>query len=161
MPRVAAGLLPFRRANGHLEVLLVHPGGPFWARKDAGAWSISKGELDPGEDPLRAAIREFTEETGRAPAGDYVRLTSVRQPGGKVVHAWAVEMDWDPSGLVSNDFEMEWPRGSGRLRRFPEVDRAEWFEIEEALRRILTGQRPLIEELRGLVAGRGAATEKP
>ncbi|HSJ62767.1 MAG TPA: NUDIX domain-containing protein [Gemmatimonadaceae bacterium] len=147
MPRVSAGLLPYRSRDGRLEVLLVHPGGPFWARKDAGAWSIAKGEIDPDEDPLAAAVREFAEETGHHPAGEFIRLTSLKQPGGKVVHAWAVAMDWDPAGLASNEFEMEWPRGSGRMRRFAEVDRAEWFERSEALRRILAGQRGFIEEL--------------
>jgi predicted NUDIX family NTP pyrophosphohydrolase len=156
MPRVSAGILPYRLRSGRLEVLLVHPGGPFWARKDAGAWSIAKGEIDPDEDPLAAAIREFEEETGHAPSGDFLRLTSVRQPGGKLVHAWAVELEWDPSNLASNDFEMEWPRGSGRTRRFPEVDRAEWFDDDEALRRVLAGQRRFIEELRARIRASAA-----
>lgn len=147
MPRTSAGILPYRVRHGALEVLLVHPGGPFWAKKDAGAWSIAKGEFDPAEDPLAAAIREFGEETGHTPAGPFLRLTTRTQAGGKIVHAWAVEMDWDPAELASNEFEMEWPRGTGRMRRFPEVDRAEWFEREEAMRRILAGQRGFIEEL--------------
>jgi predicted NUDIX family NTP pyrophosphohydrolase len=152
MPRVSAGILPYRIRDGGVEVLLVHPGGPFWVKKDAGAWSIAKGEIDPDEEPLAAALREFREETGHTPRGEFTRLTSVRQGGGKIVHAWAVEMDWDPSELESNVFEMEWPRGTGRVQRFPEADRAEWFDANEALRRILSGQRALIEELRRRLA---------
>lgn len=162
MPRVSAGILPYRLRSGRLEVLLVHPGGPFWARKDLGAWSIAKGEFEPGEDPLAAAIREFAEETGTTPAGSFRPLTPIKQPGGKTVHAWAVAMDWDPAALASNTFEMEWPRGSGRMQRFPEVDRAAWFEMGEAARRILAGQRPLLAELQALLAadvGRGSASD--
>ena len=147
MPRESAGLLPYRKRRGALEFLLVHPGGPFWARRDLGAWSIPKGEFLPDEDPLAAAIREFGEETGHTPSGDFQRLTSIKQAGGKVVHAWAVELDWDPEQLASNTFEMEWPPKSGKLRSFPEVDRAEWFAYDEAVRRILPAQRPLLDEL--------------
>lgn len=154
MPKVSAGILPYRKRGSSLEVLLVHPGGPFWARKDAGAWSLAKGEYDPGEDPLGAAIREFEEETGCTPRGEFLRLTTRRQPGGKVIDAWALEMDWDPSALRSNTFELEWPRGSGRRRQYPEVDRAEWFSCAEAVRRILPGQRGFVEELHELVSGR-------
>ena len=114
VPRESAGLLPYRRRGGELEVLLVHLGGPFWAKRDLGAWTIAKGEFAPDEDPLNAAIREFGEETGCTRTGDFQRLTTIKQKAGKVVHAWAVEMDWDTALLTSNTFEMEWPRGSGR-----------------------------------------------
>lgn len=147
MPKQSAGLLPYRRRDGVLEVLLVHPGGPFWARRDAGAWSIAKGEYESDEEPLHAARREFAEETGFHPAGEFVPLSRARQSGGKIVDAWAVECDWDPVRLESNTFSLEWPRGSGTMREFPEVDRAAWFEWREALRRILPGQRSFIEEL--------------
>jgi predicted NUDIX family NTP pyrophosphohydrolase len=145
----SAGLLLHRTtADGTLEVLLVHPGGPFWARKDAGAWSVPKGELADDEDPLTAARREFAEELGQpAPDGPFVGLGEVRQKAGKIVTAWAVEGDLDPATVVSNTFTIEWPRGSGRLREFPEVDRAEWFDLEEAAARILEGQRPLLDAL--------------
>jgi len=150
MATTSAGILPYRRREGRIEVLLVHPGGPLWARKDAGAWSIAKGEPDPGEPLFDAALREFAEETGFRPEGEFVRLQPRKQPSGKVIHAWALETDWDPSALRCNTFEMEWPRGSGRLCAFPEVDRAEWFTLEEAARRILPGQRGFLEELRQL-----------
>jgi predicted NUDIX family NTP pyrophosphohydrolase len=147
VPKTSAGLLPYRTAAGALEVLLVHPGGPFWARKDLGAWSIAKGEHAPDEDALAAARREFEEETGHAPAGPFLPLGSVTQAAGKVVTAWATELDWDPARLRSNTFEVEWPKGSGRKRSFPEVDRAEWFGLEEAARRILPAQRAFLEAL--------------
>src|ERR1700744_1545961 len=139
MAKQSAGLLMFRRRDGEMEVLLVHPGGPFWARKDLGAWSIPKGEYAADEAPLAAAQREFTEETGAAPRGEFVPLGEVKQPGGKHVTAWAVEGDFDPAMLVSTTFEMEWPPRSGRKRAFPEIDRAEWFSPDEARRKILTG----------------------
>lgn len=146
----SAGLLLHRTtADGTIEVLLVHPGGPFWARRDAGAWSIPKGEYAEDEDPLTAARREFTEEIGRpVPDGPLIELGEVRQKAGKLVVAWAVEGDLDPATVVSNTFTLEWPRGSGRLREFPEVDRAEWFSLEEAAVRMLEGQRPLLDALR-------------
>lgn len=129
-------------------MLLVHPGGPLWANKDLGAWSIPKGEPEPGEDLYDAARREFAEETGSpAPDGEAIALRPLRQPGGKIVHAWAVAGAFDPSGLRSNRFELEWPPRSGRRRSFPEVDRAAWFPIAEARRRILPGQAPMLEEL--------------
>jgi predicted NUDIX family NTP pyrophosphohydrolase len=146
--KISAGILPYRSTDRGLEVLLVHPGGPFWARRDLGSWSLAKGLCAPGEAPFDAALREFAEETGHTPRGDFLPLGSHRQPGGKLVHAWAVALDWDPALLECNTFEMEWPRGSGRLQRFPEVDRAAWFGVEEAARRILPGQRPFIEELK-------------
>jgi predicted NUDIX family NTP pyrophosphohydrolase len=143
----SAGLLLYHGRLGLLEVLLAHPGGPFWARKDAGAWTIPKGEVAPGEDPLAAARREFREETGFAPEGDPLALTPVKQRGGKLVRAWAVAGDWDPALLSSNTFTLEWPPQSGRMREFPEVDRAEWFEPAEARRRILPALIPLLDEL--------------
>jgi predicted NUDIX family NTP pyrophosphohydrolase len=144
----SAGLLLYRRSGGGVEVFLVHPGGPYWARKDAGAWSIPKGELGEAEDPLGAALREFTEETGFSVEGPYRRLRPVRQPGGKTVIAFAVEGDCDPAALRSGTFTMEWPPRSGRHREFPEVDRAAWFGLDEAQVRILRGQAPLLEQLR-------------
>ena len=147
MPLTSAGILPYRLKVGRLEVLLVHPGGPFWARKDLGSWSIAKGEYLEGEDPLQAALREFFEETGHRPAGPFLPLSPRKQPSGKIIDAWAAESDWDASNLVSNTFTMEWPRGSGKVREFPEVDRAEWFDIAEAARPILPGQREFLDEL--------------
>ena len=145
--KTSAGLLFFRTRPGTLEVLLVHPGGPFWVRKDDGAWSIPKGEISEGEDVLAAARREVEEETGAKPSGPFVALDPVRQAGGKVVFAWAVESDFDPATLRSNVFEMEWPPRSGRRQAFPEVDRAEWFSLEKAARKILKGQLPLLRQL--------------
>ena len=147
MPKHSAGILLYRRRAGVVEVFLVHPGGPFWVRKEAGAWSIPKGEFEPGEDPLEAAKREFKEETGVTIEGTFTPLEPVRQRGGKVVHAFAVEGDCDASAIVSNTFEMEWPRGSGKKRTFPEVDRAGWFSIEEAMEKINEGQRGLVGEV--------------
>jgi len=145
--KTSAGLLMFRRLDGRpLEVLLAHPGGPFWARKDLGAWTIPKGEYTD-EAPLAAAQREFQEETGCTPAGPFIELGSIKQKSGKVVSAWAFEADWDPRGLCSNDFEMEWPKGSGKMQAFPEVERAEWFTIEEARKRMLPAQVPLLDRL--------------
>lgn len=142
----SAGLLMFRRTPAGLEVLLVHPGGPFWARKDLGAWSIPKGEYDEAEDPLVAAQREFLEETGWTPRPPFVPLGTVRQRSGKIVTAWAFEGDVDPATLVSNTFEMAWPRG-GAMRTFPEADRAAWFAPEDAKQRILAAQVPFVERL--------------
>ena len=155
MPKTSAGLLLYRRAPTGPEVLLVHPGGPFWEGKDLGAWSIPKGEIGPDEDPLPAARREFREETGFEPSGPALPLGQLRQPGGKLVHAWVLEGDADPSKLSSNTFSMEWPRGSGRLQAFPEVDRAEWFDLAEARRRILPGQAPFLDRLEAAVGARG------
>ena len=147
MPRRSAGLLMYRRSGGTLEVLLVHPGGPFWMKKDAGAWSIPKGEYEAGEEALAAAAREFQEETGLVARGPYTRLTPIRQPGGKVVEAWAFEGDCDAESLKSTTFSLEWPRGSGRRQEFPEVDRAGWFGLDEARRKILPAQAALLDEL--------------
>ena len=147
MPRQSAGLLMYRRRGGGIEVLLVHPGGPFWAKKDQGAWSIPKGEYEPGEDPLAAARREFTEETGIVPEGAFVALAPLRQRSGKIVRAFAIEGDLDPQAIRSNTFVMEWPPRSGRLQEFPEVDRAAWFPLEEAKQKLLEAQVAVIEEL--------------
>lgn len=137
----------YRRREGHLEVFLVHPGGPFWAKKDIGAWSIPKGEFEDGEDPVEAAKREFHEETGFSADGDLLELGAVKQNGGKVVTAWAFEGDCDPKDLVSNSCTIEWPPRSGRRLEFPEVDRGSWFSITEARERILKSQEPLLEKL--------------
>ncbi len=147
MVKHSAGLLLYRVRGGALEVFLVHPGGPFWSRKDLGVWSIPKGEIDEGEDPLEAARREFGEETGFRPDDMFRELAPVRQRSGKVVLAWAVEGDCDPAALRSNTFEMEWPPRSGLRQEFPEVDRAGWFSIPEAMEKILDGQRPLLAQL--------------
>lgn len=136
------------------EVLLVHPGGPFWARRDAGSWSIPKGEFGSDEEPLAAAIREFSEELGSRPEGSFLPLTPVRQRGGKLVTAFACEADFDVSTFVSNTFEMEWPPRSGRWVVFPEVDRASWMSLAEARLKILEGQRPLLDELAQIVGRR-------
>ena len=147
MAKRSAGILMYRRREGKLQVFLGHPGGPFWAKKDAGAWSIPKGEIDEGEDPLAAAKREFAEETGLRPDGELVALAPIRQKGGKVVLAWAIEGDCDARAIKSNVFSMEWPPKSGKMAEFPEIDRAEWFSLDEARRRINPGQLPFIEEL--------------
>ncbi len=148
MARLSAGLLPYRWRGDALEVFLVHPGGPFWARKDAGAWSIPKGELGPGEAPLAAARREFAEETGLAVDGEMIALAPVRQAGGKLVHAFAIEADLDPAAIVSNRFTLEWPPRSGERREFPEIDRAAWFGLEAARQKLVPGQIALLEDLR-------------
>jgi len=153
MAKISAGLLMYRIRNGVLEVLLVHPGGPLWAKKDEGAWSIPKGEVDPSEDLLAAARREFQEELGLTAQGTFVRLDPVRQRSGKVVHAWAFEGDCDPTQITSNTFEMEWPPRSGRRQRFPEVDRAAFFDLPTARRKINPAQIPLLEQLERMVAG--------
>jgi len=147
MPKTAAGLLLYRRRSLGVEVLLAHPGGPFWARKDLGAWTIPKGEIDPGEDPVSAARREFREEIGLDVTAPVEPLGQIKQPGGKIVLIWTAEGDFDPARLASNTFEMEWPKGSGHMRLFPEVDRAAWFDLGEARRRILPGQAPFLEAL--------------
>jgi len=158
MAKTSAGLLLFRQRGGKLEVLLVHPGGPFWARKDDGAWSIPKGEVDPGEDLLHGARREFAEETGFRAEGPFIPLTPLRQPGGKVIHAWAVEGDAEPARLRSNVFSLEWPPKSGRRQEFPEVDRAAWFSLAEAARRSVSGQRGFLAELASMLARRASAS---
>ena len=147
MPRRSAGLLMFRRCGGGIELLLIHPGGPFWTNKDLGAWSIPKGEYDDSEEALAAARREFSEETGWASTPPFISLGSIKQRGGKIVTAWAFEGDCDPATLVSNTFEMPWPRHSTRMQTFPEADRAAWFDAAEARRRILASQSGFIDEL--------------
>jgi predicted NUDIX family NTP pyrophosphohydrolase len=156
VPKLSAGILLYRRRGAGIEVLLVHPGGPFWTKKDDGAWSIPKGEYAAGEDPLAAAKREFEEETGASMdavgRGDFLALSPVKQAGGKTVSAWGVEGDFDPALLRSNVFEMEWPPKSGRKKEFPETDRAGWFSPEDARRKLLQGQTPLLDELLTRVA---------
>jgi predicted NUDIX family NTP pyrophosphohydrolase len=147
MPKQSAGLLLFRGPAESLEVLLVHPGGPFWAKKDDAAWSIPKGEFSEGEEPLSAAIREFEEETGQPITGEFIPLEPIRQSGGKVVFAWAVRAAFDPTQLRSNTFRMEWPPRSGQQREFPEIDRAAWYDMDAARRKVLSGQIPLLDEL--------------
>ena len=152
MKKRSAGVLLYRVSGNRLEVLLVHPGGPYWAKKDAGAWTIPKGEIDEGEDALAAAKRELKEETGLEVAGELVTLAPVKQRGGKTVHAWAAQGDCDPLAITSNTFAMEWPPKSGRMQSFPEVDRAAWFSLDEARAKILAGQAPLLDELWKCVA---------
>jgi predicted NUDIX family NTP pyrophosphohydrolase len=149
MSKRSAGLLLFRDVSGAIEVLLVHPGGPFWAKKDEGAWSIPKGEISGDEDPLRAALREFEEEVGQTVTGDVIPLQPRRQAGGKLVHAWALRFDCDPARLRSNTFSMEWPPRSGRQQVFPEIDRAAWFPLQVARAKILKGQAGFLDELEG------------
>ena len=156
MAKQSAGILLYRRTHGRLEVFLVHPGGPFWAKKDLAAWSIPKGEFTPDEEPREAARREFEEETGIPLPADatFTPLTPVKQSGGKVIHAWAVDGDCDPARIESNSFSMEWPPRSGKQQEFPEVDRAEWFPLEVAREKIHKGQAALLDELvRRLEAG--------
>jgi predicted NUDIX family NTP pyrophosphohydrolase len=133
--------------GSRLEVLLVHPGGPYWSNKDEGAWSIPKGEFDGNEDPLDAAKREFTEETGMAPNGVVIPLEPLRQPSGKLIYAWAINQDFDPAKLKSNMFILKWPPRTGQQQKFPEVDRAAWLSIEVAMRKIIKGQAPFLIEL--------------
>jgi predicted NUDIX family NTP pyrophosphohydrolase len=142
----SAGILAFRK-KPLKEVFLVHPGGPFWKNKDAGAWSIPKGEIDMNEDPLAAALREFEEETGIKPEGAFIQLTPVKQKAGKIIEAWMVETDLDAGRIISNEFTIEWPPRSGVMKRFPEVDKASWFSLDEARKKINPGQLPFIEEL--------------
>lgn len=147
MPRRSAGLLMYRLRNQTVEILLVHPGGPFWANKDLGAWSIPKGEYSEPEDPLDAARREFQEETGFVAQGDFLELGVLKQAGGKIISAWAFAGDCDPVNLVSNRFPLEWPPHSGRVMEFPEVDRCAWFSIADATKHILKSQRPFLQLL--------------
>lgn len=151
MGRQSAGLIMYRVREGKVELLLVHPGGPFWARKDLGAWSIPKGEYLDGEDPLQVARREFLEETGLEAAGTLLPLAEIKQAGGKRVKSWAFAGDCDPELLTSNTFTMEWPPRSGRQAEFPEVDRAGWFSLDEARLKILPSQLPLLDQLALLI----------
>jgi predicted NUDIX family NTP pyrophosphohydrolase len=144
---ISAGILLYRETNGALEVLLAHPGGPFWARKDEGAWTIPKGLVESGADLLATAQREFTEETGFTATGPFVPLAPVRQTSGKIVHGFACRGDFDPTKLISNMFEIEWPPRSGQRRQFPEVDRAAWFDLATAREKLIAYQRPFLIEL--------------
>lgn len=154
----SAGILLYRRGEAGLQVLLGHPGGPYWARKDAGAWMVPKGALEAGEAPLDAAMREFAEEVGPVPPGTPVPLRTVRQNGGKLVEVFALEGEFDVATLASNPFELEWPPRSGRMRSFPEMDRVEWMTMAEARARILASQEPLLDALEALLTD--AAGEK-
>jgi predicted NUDIX family NTP pyrophosphohydrolase len=156
MPERSAGLLLYRTRRAEPEVLLVHPGGPFWAKKDDGAWSIPKGLADAGEDLLAAARREFFEETGHAPEGKFFVLGDFRYSSGKIVSAWAVEGDFDVAQFRSGTFEMEWPPKSGRIQKFPEADRADWFVLDEAESKILKGQAGMLDALRNRLAAASA-----
>lgn len=147
MAKNSAGLLLYRFRNRHLEVFLVHPGGPYWANKDLGAWSMPKGEYSDGEDPLAAAKREFYEETGFEANGEFRELAALRQPGGKRIKAWAFQGDCDAGAVRSNNFTMEWPPRSGLQAEFPEIDRAEWFGVDIARKKILKGQIGFVDEL--------------
>lgn len=153
MKAISAGVLLFRRASGALEVLLAHPGGPYWSGRDAGVWSVPKGLVEPGESLLEAARREFREETGFDVEGEFLALGSTRLASGKEVHVWALERDLDAALAVSNEFEMEWPKGSGIIRRFPEMDQAAWFAMSEARRKIAAGQRVFLERLEAGIPG--------
>lgn len=151
MPKTSAGLILFRMRNDSLEVLLVHPGGPFWSKKDDGAWFIPKGELAQGEEPLVGARREFEEETGMKPEGDFLPLGTVKQKSGKIIHAWAFAGDCDPASLRSNTFSIEWPPKSGKMREFPEVDSAGFFTAAQAKVKMHPVEFPLLTRLQELV----------
>jgi predicted NUDIX family NTP pyrophosphohydrolase len=151
MARISAGLLMYRIKDGAVQVLLAHPGGPFFQNKDEGEWSIPKGEPEPDEDLLLTALREFEEETGLKPSGPFIPLTPIQQKGGKLVHAWAFEGDCDPGVLQSNTFTVEWPPHSGQWMEFPENDRAEFYDLDTARRKIKGGQEALIEQLRAIL----------
>jgi predicted NUDIX family NTP pyrophosphohydrolase len=153
MPKSSAGLLMYRRPKDTLQVLLAHPGGPFWAKKDAGAWTVPKGEYEISEDPLEAAKREFAEETGFASKGPFLSLGSLKQPSGKIISAWAFESDCDPNALVSNTFEIEWPPKSGRNATFPEIDRVAWFGIADARAKLPKGQEGFLHMLEKQLTG--------
>jgi len=164
MPKKSAGVLMYRNTADSTEVFLVHPGGPFWAKKDDGAWSIPKGEFAENEDPMEVAKREFQEETSFAVEGHFETLEPARQPSGKIVYAWSVEGDIDASAIHSNNFSIEWPAGSGRVQEFPEVDRAGWFDLSMARTKLLKGQVPLLEQLQQSLTRKGllrSLGEKP
>jgi predicted NUDIX family NTP pyrophosphohydrolase len=154
MPKLSAALLLYRVTDGGVEVLIGHPGGPFWAHKDEGAWSIPKGEYVDGEDPWSAAQREFLEEVGKEPpAGPRIDFAPLRQPSGKVITAFAVRGDLDLEGAISNTFTLEWPKGSGNIREYPEIDRVGWFSVAEARTKLVKGQRPLLDRLTAALEG--------
>lgn len=152
MAKISSGILLYRNHTSVIEIFLVHPGGPFFAKKDEGSWTIPKGELMEDEDPLSAAIREFEEETGYKPAGDFIELPGIKQKGGKIVKCWAVKGDLDPLAIVSNTFEMEWPPRSGKKKSFPEVDKAAWFTVSAACVKINERQVDLINKLLEIIA---------
>ncbi|TMJ36249.1 MAG: NUDIX domain-containing protein [Alphaproteobacteria bacterium] len=153
MPRRSAGILPYRQVDGELQVLLVHPGGPFWRNRDNGAWSVSKGEYESDEEESEAAARrEFTEETGWTADGPMIELDEIRQAGGKYLNIYAMEAAFDPATFVSNTFQLEWPPRSGRLRSFPEVDQVSWFSLSEARMKILPSQLALLDQIQQVVA---------
>ncbi|MBM3577127.1 MAG: NUDIX domain-containing protein [Alphaproteobacteria bacterium] len=158
MTKRSAGILLFRHIHGLAQVLLIHPGGPYWRRKDEGAWSIPKGLFEEGEEPLSAAKREFLEETGTTPHGVFIELGEFRQPSGKLLIVWALEGDFDLASFKSNTFRMEWPPKSARFEDFPEADRAEWFDAEKAARKITKGQRPILDALFQLLSSTPRAT---
>jgi predicted NUDIX family NTP pyrophosphohydrolase len=150
----SAGILCYRYQEQVLQVLLVHPGGPFWSKRDAGAWSIPKGLIEDNEQPLAAALREFREETGITASGEFLELGQLKQPSKKIVHAWALQMDLDPNRIKSNTFTLEWPRGSGNLQEYPEVDKGDWFTLDEARVKILKGQQAFLDRLQSSLGGR-------
>jgi predicted NUDIX family NTP pyrophosphohydrolase len=161
MPKLSAGLLLYRVTDGCVEVLIGHPGGPFWAKKDDGAWSIPKGEYLEGEDPWSVARREFEEELGKQPPdGERISFPPLKQPGGKIITAFAVDGDLDLDGTFSNTFTLEWPKGSGNVREYPEIDRVAWFAVAEARSKLLKGQRPLLDRLLDAVEGAESAASQ-
>jgi predicted NUDIX family NTP pyrophosphohydrolase len=161
MPKLSAGFLLYRVNSGAVEVLIGHPGGPFWAKKDDGAWSIPKGEYLDGEDPWVAARREFEEELGKPPPdGPRIDLPPLKQPSGKIITAFAVRGDLDLAGTVSNTFTLEWPKGSGNVREYPEIDRVDWFSVARAQSKLLKGQRPLLDHLMDAVEDGGSAVSQ-
>ena len=161
MPKLSAGVLLYRVHEGSVEVLIGHPGGPFWAKKDEGAWSIPKGEYGEGEHPWDAARREFQEELGKpVPDGTRIDLPPLKQPSGKVITAFAVLGDLDLTDTVSNTFTLEWPKGSGRLNEYPEIDRVEWFPVPAARSKLLKGQRPLLDQLTAAIEADGSAASR-
>ncbi len=161
MPKLSAGLLLYRETDGLLEVLIGHPGGPFWAHRDEGAWSVPKGEYVEGEDPWAVAQREFTEEIGKPPpAGRRIDLAPVRQPSGKVITAFAVRGNLDLQGTFSNTFTLEWPKGSGNLREYPEIDRVAWLAVAAARSKLVTGQRPLLDQLEDVLGHGGPSASR-
>jgi predicted NUDIX family NTP pyrophosphohydrolase len=147
MPQQSAGIVLYRIQNDRIEVFLVHPGGPYWSKKDDGAWSIPKGEFNESEEPLAAAKREFQEETGIKISGEFIQLNPIKQKAGKMVYAWAVEGDIDPAKVKSNSFEIEWPPRSGKMKSFPEIDKAAWFHVGDAQKKIIAAQSAFIKEL--------------
>ena len=153
MPKPSAGILLYRFNDGELEVLIIHPGGPFWKNKDMGAWSIPKGQIEQNDEPLSTAIRELEEEIGLkvSPDSNFITLKPIRQSGGKLVHCFALNHDFDPATLTSNTFRREWPPGTGKQQEFPEADRAEWFDLETAKQKLIPAQADLVNQLAGFL----------